>query len=104
MPGVRVDGNDLLAVFAVMRDAVARARAGGGPTLIEALTYRIGAHSTADWHGRYRSEDEVEAARAFDPIARFETWLRAEGLVDDAFVAACDEEADALRASQHGRA
>ncbi len=96
MPGVRVDGNDLLAVYAVMRDAVARARSGGGPTLIEALTYRIGAHSTADDPGRYRSDDEVEAARAFDPIARLETWLRAEGLVDDAFMAACDEEADAF--------
>ena len=76
MPGVRVDGNDVLAVYAATRDAVARARAGDGPTLIEALTYRIGAHSTADDAGRYRVDDEVEAARAVDPIARYATWLR----------------------------
>ncbi len=95
-PGVRVDGNDLLAVYAVTRDAVARARAGEGPTLIEALTYRIGAHSTADDPGRYRGDDEVEAARSFDPIPRLETWLRAQGHVDDAFVTACQEEADAF--------
>jgi 2-oxoisovalerate dehydrogenase E1 component subunit alpha len=96
IPGVRVDGNDILAVYAVTRDAVARARAGDGPTLIEALTYRIGAHSTADDPGRYRSDQEVEAARAFDPIVRFDTWLRSVGLVDDATVTAYAEEAEAF--------
>jgi pyruvate dehydrogenase E1 component alpha subunit len=96
MPGVRVDGNDLLAVYAVTRDALERARAGDGPTLIEAVTYRIGAHSTADDPGRYRGDDEVEAARAFDPIARLETWMRAEELVDDAFLTACTEEAESF--------
>ena len=96
MPGVRVDGNDVLAVYAVTRDAVARARAGGGPTLIEALTYRIGAHSTADDPGRYRTDAEVEAARAFDPLLRYAAWLRTTGLADDAFVADCSAGAEAF--------
>lgn len=82
-PGVRVDGNDVLAVYRATHDAAARAYAGEGPTLIEALTYRIGAHSTADDAGRYRGDDEVERARSFDPIARYRTWLTAEGHVDD---------------------
>ncbi|MBI5419647.1 MAG: hypothetical protein HZA60_06120, partial [Deltaproteobacteria bacterium] len=60
-PGVRVDGNDVLAVCRVTRDALARAREGGGPTLIEAVTYRMGAHSTADDPTRYRSEEELAA-------------------------------------------
>ncbi len=94
--GVRVDGNDILAVYKVTRDAVVRARAHDGPTLIEALTYRLGAHSTADDPGRYRSEAEVKAARAFDPLPRFETWLRSQGLADDASVAACHGEAEAF--------
>jgi pyruvate dehydrogenase E1 component alpha subunit len=73
---------------------VQKARAGEGPTLIEALTYRIGAHSTADDATRYRDADEVEAARALDPIARFRAWLLATGRIDDAFVVACDAEAE----------
>jgi pyruvate dehydrogenase E1 component alpha subunit len=94
--GVRVDGNDVLAVYRATRDAVARARAGDGPTLIEALTYRIGAHSTADDPGRYRDEVEVDRARTFDPIERFKTWLAAEGLVDDDALEAFDTEAEAF--------
>lgn len=93
--GVRVDGNDVLAVYAATREAVERATAGGGPTLIEALTYRIGAHSTADDPGRYRGEDEVEAAQAFDPIVRFRSWLAAEGVVDDALLSTWSEEIEA---------
>ena len=85
-PGVRVDGNDVLGVYRVTREAVDRARSGGGPTLIEALTYRIGAHSTADDPGRYRDEADVEAARAFDPIVRFRTWLTSAGVADDATI------------------
>ena len=85
-PGVRVDGNDVLAVYRATRDAAARARAGDGPTLIEALTYRIGAHSTADDPGRYRSDDDVSVARMLDPITRFRSWLAAEGHVDDALL------------------
>jgi len=95
-PGVRVDGNDVLAVYAATRDAVARAREGEGPTLIEALTYRIGAHSTADDAGRYRDDHEVDAARAFDPIGRYRTWLLSEGHADQGFVTACEQEADAF--------
>jgi pyruvate dehydrogenase E1 component alpha subunit len=97
--GVRVDGNDVLAVHAAVREACARARAGEGPTLIEALTYRIGAHSTADDATRYRGDEEVDAARAFDPIPRYETWLRADGHVDDAWRTACDQEAEAFALS-----
>jgi 2-oxoisovalerate dehydrogenase E1 component alpha subunit len=95
MPGVRVDGNDVLAVYAVTRDAVGRARAGEGPTLIEAVTYRIGSHSTADDAARYRDEEEVTAWRSRDPIDRYRTHLLDAGTIDDAFVRACDEEADA---------
>jgi 2-oxoisovalerate dehydrogenase E1 component subunit alpha len=95
-PGVRVDGNDILAVFAATRDAVARARAGEGPTLIEANTYRIGAHSTADDAERYRNPAEVEAARSLDPISRFRTWLIRAGHADQDFVVGCQEQAEAF--------
>lgn len=94
IPGVRVDGNDVLAVYRVTHEAAARAYAGGGPTLIEALTYRMGAHSTADDVTRYRDDADAEAARAFDPIARYRTWLVAAGHADDAFVTACETEAE----------
>jgi 2-oxoisovalerate dehydrogenase E1 component alpha subunit len=95
MPGVRVDGNDVLAVYAVTRDAVQRARAGEGPTLIEAVTYRIGSHSTADDAARYRDEEEVTAWRERDPIDRYRTHLLDAGTVDDTFVRSCDDEAEA---------
>jgi pyruvate dehydrogenase E1 component alpha subunit len=95
MPGMRVDGNDVLAVYRVTREAAERARSGGGPTLIEALTYRLGPHTTADDASRYRDEDEVERWRAFDPIERYRSWLVATGHADDAFVTTCDEEAAA---------
>jgi pyruvate dehydrogenase E1 component alpha subunit len=98
MPGVRVDGNDVLAVYRVTRDAVDRARRGEGPTLIEALTYRVGAHSTADDAARYRGPEEVERARAVDPIARYRSWLRAAGHADDEVVAGFEAEADAFAA------
>ncbi len=91
--GVRVDGNDVLAVYRVTKDAAARAYEGEGPTLIEALTYRVGAHSTADDSARYRAAAEVEIAQAFDPIARYRTWLIASGYADDDVVR--DFEADA---------
>ena len=96
MPGVRVDGNDVLAVYRVTKDAVERAYAGDGPTLIEALTYRIGAHSTADDAARYRDAAEVERARAFDPIARYRTWLVAGGHADEDTVAEFEREAEAF--------
>src|SRR5919197_2292621 len=95
MPGVRVDGNDVLAVYAVTRDAAERARGGGGPTLIEAFTYRIGAHTTSDDASRYRDDAAVEAWRARDPIERYRRWLVSAGHADDAFAAECERDADA---------
>ncbi len=94
MPGVRVDGNDVLAVYAVTREAVRRARAGRGPTLIEALTYRIGAHSTADDPTRYRDAAAVEAWRRRDPIERYRRWLISSDHADEAFVSRCEAEAE----------
>jgi 2-oxoisovalerate dehydrogenase E1 component alpha subunit len=82
MPGVQVDGNDLMAVFAVTRDAVTRARAGDGPTFIEALTFRIGPHTTTDDAGRYRGDDEVEGWRRRDPIDRVRVYLRSQDAWD----------------------
>lgn len=83
MPGVRVDGNDVFALYAATREAVDRARAGGGPTLIEAVTYRLGGHSTSDDPHRYRDEAEVATWAARDPLARFETWLATAGILDE---------------------
>jgi 2-oxoisovalerate dehydrogenase E1 component alpha subunit len=76
MPGIRVDGNDVLACFAVMAEAAQRARDGGGPTLIEAVTYRLGPHTTSDDPTRYRSQDEVDHWLARDPIPRYRTYLQ----------------------------
>jgi 2-oxoisovalerate dehydrogenase E1 component alpha subunit len=80
MPGVRVDGNDVLACFAVTAEAAQRARAGDGPTLIEAVTYRMGPHTTSDDPTRYRSQDEVAQWAARDPIERYRTYLTALGV------------------------
>lgn len=77
--GLVVDGNDLFAVYAATRDAVERARAGEGPTLIESMTYRLGAHNTSDDPTRYRPRDEAAPA---DPIARVEAYLAERGLWD----------------------
>jgi 2-oxoisovalerate dehydrogenase E1 component alpha subunit len=85
--GVRstiVDGNDAAAVFAAVRAALADAAGGRGPTLIEAITYRIEAHTNADDATRYRASDEVQEWLAKDPVDRLETYLRAHGLLDDA--------------------
>ncbi len=79
IPGVQVDGNDIFAMYAVTKEAVDRARAGEGPTLIEAYTYRLGAHTTADDPTVYRDEAEVEAWRDKDPIDRFRKYLIAQG-------------------------
>ncbi len=80
MPGIRVDGNDVLACYAVTAEAAKRARAGGGPTLIEAITYRMGPHTTSDDPTRYRSGEELEYWAARDPIQRYRTYLKAEGV------------------------
>lgn len=83
MPGVRVDGNDVLACYAVMAEAAERARQGGGPTLIEAVTYRMGPHTTSDDPTRYRSATELDDWLARDPIARYRTYLQTIGVLDD---------------------
>ncbi|MEB3032784.1 pyruvate dehydrogenase (acetyl-transferring) E1 component subunit alpha [[Mycobacterium] nativiensis] len=75
MPGIRVDGNDPLACFAVMTEAAERARDGGGPTLIEAVTYRLGPHTTSDDPTRYRSSAELDHWSALDPIPRYRSYL-----------------------------
>ena len=84
VPGVLVDGNDILAVYEVMQQAVERARTGHGPTLIEALTYRIGAHTTADDPTRYRVATEIEEWRLKDPIGRFQRFLAKQGILSEA--------------------
>ncbi|MSP24406.1 MAG: 3-methyl-2-oxobutanoate dehydrogenase [Myxococcales bacterium] len=83
VPSLRVDGNDVLAMYHAVSQALARARRGEGPTFIEALTYRIGAHSTSDDPSRYRSQDEVDAWAARDPLARLRAHLVYSGLLDD---------------------
>src|SRR6516164_3132435 len=87
IPGIQVDGNDVLAVLAATRLALARAYAGQGPTLIEAVTYRMGPHTTSDDPTRYRSRAEEEEWRGKDPIARLRALLRGGGHLDDAFEA-----------------
>jgi 2-oxoisovalerate dehydrogenase E1 component len=82
MPGVVVDGNDVLACYRAMREAVDRARAGDGPTLIEAKTYRLLPHTSDDDDRSYRTREEVERARALDPIGRFESYLAEQGVLD----------------------
>ena len=97
-PGVRVDGNDVLASYAVTQAALQRARDGQGPTLVEAYTYRMGAHTTTDDPTRYRLSGDVESWKLKDPIARVEVYLRRNGLVDDDFLAGVKAEADDLGA------
>jgi 2-oxoisovalerate dehydrogenase E1 component subunit alpha len=93
--GVRVDGNDVLACHAVTIAALQQARNGGGPMLIEAVTYRMGAHTTSDDPTRYRSADEVEAWRAQDPIDRVRAYLDTAGTPPQ-FFTDLDAEAEAL--------
>ncbi len=101
IPGVQVDGNDVLAVLAATRLALARAYAGQGPTLIEAVTYRMGPHTTSDDPTRYRSRTEEEEWRAKDPIVRLRALLHNEGVADDEFeqevATAAGDAATALR-------
>jgi pyruvate dehydrogenase E1 component alpha subunit len=101
-PGVRVDGNDVLAVEAVVAAALDRARRGGGPTLVEAFTYRMGAHTTSDDPTRYRTTAEGEAWKLKDPIERVRAHISRSGIADAAFLAEVDAGADAL--GEHMRA
>jgi pyruvate dehydrogenase E1 component alpha subunit len=97
-PGVRVDGNDVLAVLAVTRDALARAREGSGPMLIEAYTYRMGAHTTSDDPTRYRLAAELETWKLKDPIERVKAYLSRSGAADADFFASVEQASDDLAA------
>src|SRR5918998_3510654 len=97
-PGVRVDGNDVLAVLAVTRAAPAAPREGQGPTFIEAFTYRMGAHTTSDDPTRYRLASELEEWKLRDPIARLKAYLSRSGIADAAFFDGVEAEADELAA------
>ncbi|WP_105567250.1 pyruvate dehydrogenase (acetyl-transferring) E1 component subunit alpha [Microbacterium halophytorum] len=94
MEGIRIDGNDVLASYAVTRAALDEARSGGGPRAIEAVTYRLGAHTTSDDPTKYRTKDEEESWIARDPIARMRAYLLSRGAGDE-FFAAVDQEAAA---------
>ncbi len=84
IPGVRVDGGDVLAVYEATRDAVARARGGGGPTFIEAVTYRAAPHATADDPKAYIDLERVEEEKRRECVGRYEGYLRRNGVLDDA--------------------
>jgi pyruvate dehydrogenase E1 component alpha subunit len=95
-PGVRVDGNDVLAVLAVTRANLAAARDGAGPSLIEAFTYRMGAHTTSDDPTRYRLASDLEAWRLKDPIERVRSFLWKQQLAEQEFFDGVEAEAEAL--------
>jgi pyruvate dehydrogenase E1 component alpha subunit len=97
VPGVQVDGNDVLACYAVTAKHMDDARAGLGPTMIEAMTYRIGAHTTSDDPTKYRENSEVESWKARDPLLRFEKFLRSRGVGQD-FFDECDAIGDKISA------
>ncbi|MBG6179434.1 pyruvate dehydrogenase (acetyl-transferring) E1 component subunit alpha [Arthrobacter sp. CAN_A1] len=99
MPGERVDGNDLAALLAVLGQAVDRARAGGGPSLVEAHTYRMQAHTNADDPSRYRSADDVEKWIPKDPLSRMRTYLRGLNLLDDDGETSIAADAEAMAAT-----
>ncbi|MEE1620075.1 pyruvate dehydrogenase (acetyl-transferring) E1 component subunit alpha [Zafaria sp. Z1313] len=98
MPGLRVDGNDVLACLAATRIALDRARSGNGPTFIEAVTYRMGPHTTADDPTRYRDANELEAWRAKDPIDRLEAHLASRGVDPEGLRSRAGAHADAVAA------
>jgi TPP-dependent pyruvate/acetoin dehydrogenase alpha subunit len=92
IPGIQVDGNDILAVYAAAREAVGRARKGDGPTLIECLTYRMSVHTTADDPERYRKDEEVAEWEKRDPLIRFQKYLKERNLLSDEKVEELEEE------------
>jgi 2-oxoisovalerate dehydrogenase E1 component alpha subunit len=97
-PGIRVDGNDVLASYAVTKAALDAARHGQGPTFIEAFTYRMGAHTTSDDPTRYRLASELESWKLKDPLERMKAFLYKQQLVDSAYFEELEGEADALAA------
>jgi pyruvate dehydrogenase E1 component alpha subunit len=102
IPGIQIDGNDVLASFAVTKANLEAASSGDGPRLIEALTYRMGAHTSSDDPTKYRLDSDVEYWAQRDPIARFETWLRSRG-EGDAFFADVATEAEDFAADIRAR-
>jgi pyruvate dehydrogenase E1 component alpha subunit len=89
--GIQVDGNDVLATTAAGREAIDKARNGGGPTLIEAVTYRLGVHTTADDPKKYRKDEEVELWKGKDPMLRFATYLKKKKIASEKDLKAIDE-------------
>ena len=96
--GVQVDGNDILAVYKATKSAVDKARSGGGPTFIEAVTYRIGGHSSSDDPSVYRSDEEVEMWKRRDPVARFTAYLIKKGVISESQNAKLIEDIDSQMA------
>ena len=92
MPGIQVDGNDILSVYTATKEAVDRARAGGGPTLIECVTYRVLMHTTADDPKRYQSEEEVQLWEKRDPLPRYRTYLENKKILTEEQFVALDKE------------
>lgn len=92
-PGIAVDGNDILAVYAAAREALDRARSGKGPTLIEAVTYRMGHHTTSDDASKYRPDTEVKEWEKKDPLLRFRSYLKSKGLWDASYEKAVQDKA-----------
>lgn len=92
IPGIQVDGNDILAVYSAAMEAVERARNGEGPTLIECETYRRGPHTTPDDPDRYRTDEEEDSWAEKDPIERYETYLLNEGILDEETIEETEEE------------
>jgi len=92
MPGIRVDGNDILAVYAATREAIERARRGDGPTLIECVTYRLMMHTTADDPKRYRTDEEVELWNKREPLIRYRRYLAEKGIVSEHEYQALEEQ------------
>lgn len=103
MPGLQVDGNDVLAVYQAAKDAIGRARSGGGPSFIELVTYRMSLHTTADDPKKYRSEEEVKEWEARDPIMRFEKYLRDKDLLSDEKIQSITAEIQAEIGAAEGR-
>ncbi len=93
--GLQLDGNDVLAVFAGTKEALERARGGGGPTMIEAITYRLTAHTTADDPTKYRSQEEVQRWEKLDPIPRYQIYLMGRGVLDQRLIEEIEADAKA---------
>ncbi|MDW8041620.1 MAG: thiamine pyrophosphate-dependent dehydrogenase E1 component subunit alpha [Nitrososphaerota archaeon] len=104
LEGIRVDGNDVLAVYATTKSTTDRVREGSPPVLVEALTYRMGAHTTSDDPKRYRTEEEVQRWAKFDPLERMRTYLISKGLMDEDRDAALKSEAEKFVSAEVERA